>query len=424
MTTISTVGTHLPRWGTDRARVAGPDQDAVTLGVAAGVAALRDAAPDAVRRVVFVTRDLPLLEGGNGAPLLAGLGLRADVPVTEQIGGAPAVLDALVEAGAGTLVVAVDLEPAGAAAALTGDGGASVALAGRVVRSLPIRTRSADGRVDDYQDPRLLRERGIGLAVEALDLPGKPDVVAGLAGKQAAALCAGRPPALPTTGASSTLFALAALADDAPQGLLLAVEQGSATAVSVEGAPVVHRDEQAPRPAPDYTWTSGDISISLPAYERAYEPKLRWEAAKCDACGTLAFPPRYRCLDCGSEAGWTLTPLPRTGEVYTTVTIHVAVPGLPTPYSLAIVELDGGSGVRALVKVTGAVPGTVQIGDRGRLVLHRVAVRSGVPDYGYGFLPDDPGAPEDAAGMTTEGIVASGVTAASLAPAQEKETAR
>ena len=32
-------------------------------------------------RVVFISRDLPLLDGGNGAALLAGIGLAADVPV-------------------------------------------------------------------------------------------------------------------------------------------------------------------------------------------------------------------------------------------------------------------------------------------------------------------------------------------------------
>ena len=32
-------------------------------------------------------------------------------------------------------------------------------------------------------------------------------------------------------------------------------------------------------------------------------------------------------------------------------------------------------------------PGTISIGDRGRLALRRVAVRSGVPDYGYAFEP-------------------------------------
>ena len=73
--------------------------------------------------------------------------------------------------------------------------------------------------------------------------------------------------------------------------------------------------------------------------------------------------------------------------MYTEATVHIPMPGLRTPYSLVIGELDG-VGVRALVKVTGAEAGTVQIGDRGRLALRRVAVRSGVPDYGYAFAPE------------------------------------
>jgi uncharacterized protein len=71
--------------------------------------------------------------------------------------------------------------------------------------------------------------------------------------------------------------------------------------------------------------------------------------------------------------------------------VHMPVPGLRTPYSLAIVELDE-VGIRALVKITGAQPGSVRIGDRGRLTLRRVAVRSGVPDYGYMFEPGQLGA--------------------------------
>lgn len=87
------------------------------------------------------------------------------------------------------------------------------------------------------------------------------------------------------------------------------------------------------------------------------------------------------------STGYELIPLPRTGTVYTETTVHIPVPGLRSPYSLVIVELDG-VGVRALVKVTGAEPGSVDIGTRGRLALRRVAVRSGVPDYGYMFEPD------------------------------------
>ena len=394
MTTIGAVGTYLPPWGTERARSAGPDEDAVTLGVAAARAAIHRTGPDTVRRVVFVTRDLPLLEGGNGAALLAGIGLEARVPVVEQVGGAPAALDAVVDAGPGTLVVAADLAPAGAGAVLLGDptghAGPEVAPAGRVVRSMPVRVRAADGIVRDYDDPRLQRERGLGVAVERLGLPAKPAVVAGLPARQAAALCAGRAPILPTTGASATVFAIAALAEVGSPALVLAVEQGSATAVTVAGVPAVRRDERSPTPLPAVTANPGpEIAISLAAYERAFEPKLRWEAGRCDACGALAFPPRYRCLQCGSEAGWSLTPLPRRGEVYTVTTVHVPVPGLLTPYSLVIVELDGVD-VRALVKVTGVPAGTAGIGNRGSLVLRRVAVRSGIPDYGYALLPDPP----------------------------------
>ena len=352
MTALASIGTHLPVWGDDSARVVGPDEDAVTLAVAAARTCLGDScrvAPDvahdvaraAVDRVVLISRDLPLLDGGNAAALLAGIGLPADTVVVEQLGGAPDVLQTVGTARAGTLVVAVDLAPAGAGAVLIGTDGAEVVPAGQVTRSLPIRSRARDGVQRDYQDPRLQRERGHGAAIDALHLPGKPDVVAGLPAKPASSVTVGRPPVLPTLGASSAVFALAFAADAA----------------------------------------------STPILVRAFEPKLRWEAGRCDACGALAFPPRFRCIECGSEQGSTLAPLPREGSVYSVVTIHVPVPGLRTPYSLAIVEL-GDTGVRALVTVTGVPAGSVSIDDHGALVLRRVAIRNGIPDYGYAFRPD------------------------------------
>ncbi len=54
---------------------------------------------------------------------MAGLGLPPSTAVVEQIGGAPAVLDALLAAPAGTLVIGADTGTgSGAAAALVGDG--------------------------------------------------------------------------------------------------------------------------------------------------------------------------------------------------------------------------------------------------------------------------------------------------------------
>lgn len=359
------------------------------MAVAAGRLALgRDGDPDAdaavVRRVVLVTRDPALLDGGSAAVLLAGLGLGLDTACVELLGGAPATLDALAAAGPDTLVIAADLDPAGSAAALVGEGDTPSVL--RVSRSLPVLTRSTDGVVRDYGDERLMRERGLGVSLEWMGLQDRPVAVAGLAAKQAGALCAAPPPKLPTTGASSTLFAVAAMAEQRLTGLLLAVEQATASAVWLDVDAEVRRREPPARPRPTTQATPGpEIPISLPAYERAFEPKLRWEAGRCTACDTLAFPPRYRCLECGCEQPSTPVSLPRAGSVYTCTTVHVPVPGMATPYSLAIVELDG-VGVRALVQVTDAGgPEPVGIGDRGELVFRRVAVRTGVPDYGYAF---------------------------------------
>lgn len=191
MSDVISVGTYLPPWttgATNRARrVKGPDEDALTMAVAAGRAA--DPAASA-QRVILVSRDFPLLEGGNGAVLLAGLSLSADVLVTEILGGAPAVLDQITSAPAGTLVIAADDTDAvsAAAAVLTGvDGsGATLRAVARQTRSLPTTARGSDGARHVYADPRLQREVGVKSTLTrlALDAPQYVAAVAGVAASQ------------------------------------------------------------------------------------------------------------------------------------------------------------------------------------------------------------------------------------------------
>lgn len=385
---VASIGTYLPCWGSSLHRVAGDDEDVVTMAVEAGRAALDAGVP--VERVVLVSRHLPLTESSNAAVLLAGLGLDPELEVDERLGGAPATVDALSSARPRTLIIGADLNPAGAAALVTGEHGLRVRTAARVARSLPVRTRNATGDVHDYGDPRLLHERGLvaSLAAAWLDTP---VAVAGVDHPRAAELCLPDPPVLPTVGASASLFALASLAERGTVGPLVAVEQAILSGISVTGGTAaIHRRELAPQPVPDGFVADADIPISLAAYERAFEAKVRWEAGTFGDGEALDFPPRYRVGDDGTLAtDYELVPLPRTGTVYTETTVHIPVPGLRSPYSLVIVELDDVA-VRALVKVTGATPGTVEIGDRGRLALRRVAVRSGVPDYGYAFEPVGP----------------------------------
>ena len=381
MTSIVAIGTYLPPWGAGDVRVGGPDEDAVTMAVEAGGRAV-----GSVDRVVLVTRDLPLLDGGNGAALLAGLSLPDSVPVAEQVGGGPAVLDAIAAAPPGTLVLAADRQGAGAVLIGAGEG---IDPVGRVQRSLPVHLRTGDGRRYDDDDPRLVRERGVRPGIARVLGDRKPLAIAGVSQREASALCAGDPPVVPNSGASGAVFALAAVADERAAGVVAAVEQATVSALHVDVASaVVSRHEPRAVSLPVRRLTPGpDIKVSFAAYERAFDAKVRWQAGCCPSCGMLAMPPRHRCLGCGAEGSASLVALPRMGTVYTTTTIHVAVPGIPTPYSLAIVELDDVD-VRVLVTVTDAAPGAVAIGDRGRLVLRRVAIRTGVPDYGFAFSPE------------------------------------
>ncbi|MCV7116204.1 hypothetical protein AWC17_30055 [Mycobacterium nebraskense] len=406
MTQVLSIGTYLPPWTVRDRRVKGPDEDALTMAVAAG----RAADPDATaQRVVLVSRDFPLLEGGNGAVLLAALSLPADTAVTEVLGGAPAVLDQIGNAGERTLVIAADDNDlaAGAGAVLTGDGGASVTPLARQTRSLPLTARGADGARHSYVDPRLQREVGVRSTLARL----------GLAPNSAVAAVAGVPVAqvggdfdtshavgIPTVSATAIILLLADAIEAGAQGLLIAVEQSSVSAADLaQGGttPRIARDEFPARELPKTRVADGvGIPISMPAYARAFEPKIRWEAAVFEESPGIdtapQFPPRLRVDNAGRLATeYRLESLPRTGTVYTHTTVRIPVPDLPSPYSLAVVQLDD-SPVRVLLKVTGVPAGEATIGQPGSVVLRRIATRTGIPDYGYAFWP----------GRTLEGAVA------------------
>jgi uncharacterized OB-fold protein len=406
MTQVLSIGTYLPPWTVRDRRVKGPDEDALTMAVAAG----RVADPDATaRRVVLVSRDFPLLEGGNDAVLLAALSLPADTPVTEVLGGAPAVLDQIGSAGDGALVIAADDNDlaVGGGAVLTGNGGATVIPSARQTRSLPLTARGDDGARHTYVDPRLQREIGVRSTLTRLGLTGTP-ALAAVTGVPLAHIGSdfdiSRAVGDPIVSASGIIRLLAGAIEAGTQGLLLAVEQSSISAADLAFAgiaPRIARDEFAAQELPKTRVADGvGIPISMPAYARAFEPKIRWEAAVFEERPGIdsapQFPPRLRVDNAGRLATeYRLEPLPRTGTVYTHTTVRIPVPDLPSPYSLAVVQLDD-SPVRVLLKVTGVPAGEATIGQPGSVVLRRIAIRAGIPDYGYAFWP----------GRTLEGAVA------------------
>jgi len=363
-------------------RVLGHDEDETT----AAIAALRGL-PAVPRRIVIVAQAPQFIEGDTAAILAAGAG-DTSIPVERRLGGPDAVLDALLSAQDGTAVVAVHADaPAAAAAALIGATGARMTDAGAVAHSLPMRMRAiGDTEATVYDDPRLLRERGWRPAMEALggDLPA---IVVGVPKSYARSV---RAQGEEAQGPAAALLGLAAAIATGTPHRVIAFNGASARCADVaetDGCSVV---QLARTPvARDRTVAdhSVDIPISLAAYERAFDAKLSLAASVC-RCGALEFPPRAWCAQCGQATGDARRLLPRRGAVYTAVTVRVPVPGMRSPYSIAIVDLDGVD-LRVMAPVADVPAGTAAIGDRGSLVLRRIAMRRGVPDYGYAFAPDE-----------------------------------
>nr|WP_255496789.1 MULTISPECIES: OB-fold domain-containing protein [unclassified Mycolicibacterium] len=389
----------MPPWHTqgDKGirRVRGHDEDALTMAVAAG----RAADPHGTaQRVVFVSRDFPLIEGGNAAVLLAGLSLGADLPVAEVLGNGPAVIDEILAARPGTLVIAADDSPtaAGAGAVLVGDRGAALTFVARHTGSLPVIARRSDGTEHRYRDPRLQREVGVRSALGRLGLAADSAVVAICGAAQAdlgSTIKTGNAAADPKPSAAGMVRVLADAIEADMAGLVIGLEQACITVADLTpGAVRICRDERDSIAVPASRSTAGNgIPISLAAYARAFDPKLRWEAAVFDEQPGIdaqpQFPPRARVSSTGVLASdYRRQPLPRTGTVYSHTTISLPVPDLHSPYSLALVALDD-SPVRVLLKVTGVPAGQILIGEPGSIVLRKIATRAGIPDYGQAFLP-------------------------------------
>ncbi|GAB3081928.1 OB-fold domain-containing protein [Nocardioides zeae] len=388
---VAALSLYRPVWESRGQRVAGPDEDVLTLAVAAA-RPLAEQHP--VARVVLLTSAPDVLEGFGTGVVARALGLGDAAPVELRIGGADAALGVLLEAAAGTLVVGVDLAPGSAAAgaALMADGGGILlSEAGSVHGSLPMRVRHAGAQLAAvYGDGRVERELATAPLVERLRGEGTTYVV-GASPSEAKRLGAAPLP-VPTRGPAGVFFALAALGSgDAAEGAarLVALDAASGRAADVSTTSVeVLRDERPGVPVAERPSITQPVEIpfSMPAYARAFEAKIGLIAATCE-CGATSFPPRQLCLECGETERTTPTPLARTGEVYTYVKVHVPIPGIAGPYGLAIVSVDDTT-VRVLAQVADVGAREARIGERGQLVLRRVAVREGVPDYGYAFRSD------------------------------------
>ena len=128
--------------------------------------------------------------------------------------------------------------------------------------------------------------------------------------------------------------------------------------------------------------------IGSARYWREIPQRYRYEAAKCDTCGMVHFPPRLVCRGCRGTT-FTKTTLAPEGAVETFTIIRVPPTGFTAeaPYAVGIVKLD--DGVKVTAQIVDADLETLAIGQRVRIEFRRVQKEgeAGILCYGYKFVP-------------------------------------
>lgn len=114
-------------------------------------------------------------------------------------------------------------------------------------------------------------------------------------------------------------------------------------------------------PAPDQLthafWTGGEHGLLM--------------IQRCGGCQHFQHPPRALCPQCGANQ---LAPVATSGlGTVATYTVNYQAwrPGVPVPYSVAIVELDEQPGLRLTTNIVGCDPQAVFIGQRVRVQFER-----------------------------------------------------
>jgi len=128
------------------------------------------------------------------------------------------------------------------------------------------------------------------------------------------------------------------------------------------------------------------IQMGLPpggaAFVRGNTEMLRFEGARCTACGTISTPPSVHpaCTGCGETKLETVR-LSRIGTVVTFVVNQTMPPPFQAPLPLVVVDLDDGA--RVMVQGSPADAESLAVDDTVSLSLRRYALERGIPVYGY-----------------------------------------
>ncbi len=129
--------------------------------------------------------------------------------------------------------------------------------------------------------------------------------------------------------------------------------------------------------------------MQVPRHWREIPRRYRMEAGKCVKCGTINFPGRLVCPDCGARDFETIR-LAGKGKIDTFTVTQIAPDGYgdQAPYAVGIVALE--EGIRVMAQITDCDPETLKIGDPVTMQFRWIKEegKTGIIMYGYKFVPD------------------------------------
>ena len=121
--------------------------------------------------------------------------------------------------------------------------------------------------------------------------------------------------------------------------------------------------------------------LSKPFWDAVNERRL--VVQHCKACGTLQYPPRAKCQDCGSEDyDWQQTS--GKGHILSAATLmdsHLAYMAQDQPHNIALVTLDDEPRINFFANLTGIKPEEVPIGAAVEVTFEEVAPGRLVHDW-------------------------------------------
>lgn len=125
-----------------------------------------------------------------------------------------------------------------------------------------------------------------------------------------------------------------------------------------------------------------------PRYWRGIPQHYRMEGSRCNACSTVAFPPRPVCIKCAGRE-FNSYELPREGTLLSFTILPTAPPdfALDPPYAVGLVELSDGTRITA--QITGTDLDRLHEGMAVRYALRKMQQdgEAGVLLYSYKFVP-------------------------------------